>query len=193
VSSLSVPAPLVIIAQHWPSALVVAGSLGIPLAAVFVNPRFISFISVLVPPAIVVRPVTDIFTSSWPVHSVVIVSGTLKFFSSLRPRLVNHGSYLWLFEQKFRNVSYKVWSRDLGVVARRCGSWDLTPVLFRHCHYGGATNASHLVAFTPNIWSGDQYPHPPNVPRSISHFWNVAADVRVRVCSPQPPVVSPTP
>ena len=69
-------------------------------------------------------------------------------------------------------------------MAAKCRTWGLTPIIYPHILYGGATTGIHLVAFGPGIgrnWSS--FSHPADVRRSLTHFWHSAANTRYRSCS----------
>jgi hypothetical protein len=178
---------LVIIAQHWPSALIVASSLGLHIEVAYINPRFISCISSLIPIETPVHPVDAVFQVSFPSHHVVIVSGSVEFLEKLSHSLGAIPLLIWSFEQSFHGKSFQSWNRRLGTVSAYCRERQLTPVLFPHRLYGGATNASHLIAFSRGIGFDVPYSHPPNVRRTVNHFWNPAAQVHSSVCRLSPP------
>ena len=105
--SILLPSQLVIVAQHWTSALVVAASLKLPISAAYVNPKFIPILSSLpLPPSLALQS-TDLFIDSILPHpATVIGSGALEFFVKIKHRLAQIQSFVWVFEQHFRDDSH---------------------------------------------------------------------------------------
>jgi len=187
---ISLPGDLVIVAQHWPSALVVAASLKLPISAAYVNTKFTPFLSSLSLPKSLVLHATDLFFDAVLPHPVTLVgSGSLEFFTKVKHRLIELRSFIWIFEQPLRGCSHSSATRFIRNTALQCSKWGMCTRTFPHSRYGGATNASHLVVFGPEfdeLWL--DYVHPPNVSRSIRHFWNTAAKGRSKLCAPLPPL-----
>ena len=189
-SPISPPSSLIVVAQHWPGALIVALSLGIAVERAFINPRLQSWLQLyLDAKGQQVWPLDSVFTSPLHPASFVIISGTVGFLERLRGWLGGHSAILFLHEQDFHGVSFHVWDRKLKKDASVARKWGLHPVFFPHTAYGGATNAIHMVAFGPG--SGldvTSFQHPPNVARAVRHFWQSAARVPMTVISdPLPP------
>lgn len=190
ISQLSLPAPLIIVAQGWPSAWLVAKSLGLGVAQMFVTPGVLKIVGSSLESSGVSVYNLDRFHRAqlvWP--AVVVVSGTQSFYKRLQCRLLSHSDVIWSHEQVFRGSHYQQCSKRLGEVSRFCRASNLKSVSFRHSAYGGATNAIHLVAFSPSLaahWIN--FHHPPNVSRSIRHSWNPVAKCVLRVCQDVPSV-----
>jgi hypothetical protein len=92
-------------------------------------------------------------------------------------------------QKPFFGVKFTTWIKDLKTASRLSREWGLTPVHFQHADYGGATNAIHMIAFGSSFGFDDHpFRHPPNVCRSIRHFWKPAESIPVKVCSGFPVV-----
>ena len=74
--SILLPSELVIVAQHWPSALVVAASLKLPISAAYVNPKFIPILSSLpLPPSLALQSTDLFFDLSCPTRQLLLARG----------------------------------------------------------------------------------------------------------------------
>jgi hypothetical protein len=101
-SPISLPSPLLIVAQHWPSAFVVASSLGLPVCQLFVNPRFKTLASSICHDlCIQIFDVDQIHQAVLPVRAVCMVSGSVDFFTKVRVWLQDYSEVIWSFEQSF--------------------------------------------------------------------------------------------
>jgi hypothetical protein len=165
--------------------LVVALLLDLPVAAVFLEAKMLKFLSpLLTERQITVHLLASVYSVHLPHPAVVVVSGSVQFFSGLKGRLSHYSHVLWILQQSFRGLSFKSWLRTLTIGTKRCKDWGLSPVRFCHDSYGGATTACHLFGFSPAFGiDASTYHHPPNVERSIKHFWKPAANAPVKFCS----------
>lgn len=177
ISRLSLPAPLIIVSQG-------PHSLGLGVSQVFVTPSISRLLCSSLDTAGVSVFSVDQFHRTqlvWP--AIVVISGSQYFFSRLQCHLQAHSGMIWSHEQLFCGSHYQQCSKRLGEVSHFCRASNLKSVQFRHSAYGGATNAIHLVAFSPSLASAwKSFRHPPNVCRSICHAWNPAAQCPGRVC-----------
>eukprot|EP00804_Cyclotella_cryptica_P022757 CCRYP_004988-RA/>CCRYP_004988-RA protein AED:0.68 eAED:0.37 QI:0/-1/0/1/-1/1/1/0/432 len=96
---------------------------------------------------------------------------------------------MWIMQRSVRGLSFKHGQHLMNQAVGACAHLDLSPVIFRHSDYGGATNAAHVIAFSRSfdIWPS-HFKRPPNVPRSIRHFWKLAASIPAKPCSILPTV-----
>lgn len=192
---VSPPLPLVIIAQHWPSAFVVALSLGLEIDCLYVNPRFIDVCTQVAGGCMVGRilDVDLVFRRGFSAQHVFVVSGTERFFDLVYSQLGRDARFIWSFEQPFRGVPQRKWKKTLASVATSARRRDLVPVVFPHTAYGGGTNASYLLVFSSSFrFAWKTFLHPQNVRRSIKHFWEYASSGSMTVCRDAlPPATSP--
>jgi hypothetical protein len=121
--------------------------------------------------------------------AMVVVSGSAKFYDHLRVRLNLYDHVMSICQQSFRGVPFKGWHKTIAACKKRCKQWQLSPILFFHNAYGGATNAAHLIRFTESFGlTSSEFDHPPNVARTLRHFWKPSDPSPVKFCL-QPPEV----
>jgi hypothetical protein len=193
IARVAPPAPVVIVAQAWPSALIVAVALGFDISQVFIQSKFVKCFECLQgQPSFDVHQTDQFFHVTVESSAILIILGTKAFFKRLQCQLAGAQSIVWIFEQAFASLSHRQLSRSLASTTQWCRSNSMEAVVFPHAAYVGATNASHLVGFSMSLapfWNGFQ--HPPNVQRSIRHIWNAAARCNQRICSSVPAVTAP--
>jgi hypothetical protein len=122
-------------------------------------------------------PVEDAFSTAWCSLSpnTVFVSGSPSFFDKLSGALRSHPSIIWTAVEDFFGVHHSKITRRLNNHTRTCFKHGLYPIRFTHSDYGGATSAVHVLGFSPSFGLDPaSFIHPPNVRRSISHFWDPA-------------------
>ena len=170
--------------------LVVSLLLGLPLLVVFIDAKLLKFIALfLVNHNVPVYVLANVSSVDLPCPAVVVVSGDADFFARVRGRFKSHEFVMWILQQPFRGVPFWHWRSIISAVTRRCSRWDLLPIKFRHNAYGGATNASHVIAFSAAFGvSSDSFVHPPNVTRTLRHFRKPADNSFVRPCRSLPAV-----
>lgn len=107
-SSISLPHPLCLVSQYWPTAYVVAVSLGLLVDVLFVHPRFCPFAeSICGDSSVSFFNVDQLHHVSLPAQAVCVVSGSMEFFGKIRRLLSDYRFVIWSFEQPFRGSSHQ--------------------------------------------------------------------------------------
>jgi hypothetical protein len=161
----------------------------------FLRPRIRRLYSeVLTRSTVPVRDVTEAtsfgaFGSSGDV--IVVVSGPPTFFRNFSSVLKSHSRVIWINQEPFFGLSHQSYLRKLRAAETTALECGLSPIRFRHADYGGATDAIHSVAFSIDFgYSSESFVHPPNVQRTIKHFWKPAEPGSHKLCRDVPLVVS---
>jgi hypothetical protein len=122
---------------------------------------------------------------------IVIVSGPPLFFRNLSKALKGHQRVIWIIQQPVFGISNQSFLRKRRAAESTAVEFGLFPIRFRHADYGGATDAIHSVALSAAFgYSSDNFVHPPNVRRTIKHFWKPAEPGSHKLCRDAPLVVS---
>lgn len=97
-------------AQSWPSALIVAKSLGLLVAQVFLKETVIHYFGEVLR-SLSVEALDLVHFSRvalvWP--AVVVILGSQAYFERHRLRLRAYTDMIWLFEQRFMGCHYQRW------------------------------------------------------------------------------------
>eukprot|EP00956_Cyclotella_meneghiniana_P000985 scaffold1158_cov46-Cyclotella_meneghiniana.AAC.3 len=180
VSSLSPPASVVLVAQHWATSVLVSSALSLPAHSAFIKKRFESVYQSMFKSSFSIK-LFDIesFGSAVLPHPVCfLVSGSSEFFERYKTLFLGcpHLIWIWIAEQPLRDLSFRSHNKQLQRLSSLCDSYGLRPLRFHHWQYGGATNSSHLIGFGAAFlpWLAT-FAHPANVLRSVAHHWNSAS------------------
>lgn len=129
VSRVSLPAPLIIVSQSWPSALIVAHSLGLSVGQVFLKDTVLPYFREVLEHLSVKALNLSHFHRvplAWP--AVVVILGSQAFFQQHQLRLQDYTNVIWLFEQWFMGCRYQQCRKRLCEVSRFCRSINMTTV-----------------------------------------------------------------
>ncbi len=180
--------PLLIVAQQWPSWLVVALAHNLPIAAAVFPQEFHRFF----------KPKSNLLwqtvesLQSHPIDTGVVgvISGTVIFIQKILTILPPFHDCIICVEptRGFRGGARL--KRYLGEAWKFIKSLDMSPTIMAHSAYGGATSAQHVLGFGSNI-TDSAPPTAPNVQRSLAHFLTVRVDGRFRD-HPPPPALDTT-
>ena len=167
-SPLSLPLPLVLVAQGWCNAVVVSILLNIPLDSVYFEPSLLPFLETILGGRHVnFCPLEDVYSADIPCPAFIVISGTIDFFSKLQRVIRDRSTVIWIMQQSFFGVKPRYFQNRVNQAASFSRSVGLHPVKFFHRMYGGATNALHLISFGTAFGFQDrEFVHPPNVQTS---------------------------
>jgi hypothetical protein len=130
--------------------LIVALVLDLLVLAVFIEAKLFKFISPLLQGKdVTVYVLANVYTVELLFPAMVVVSGSDRFYDHLRGQLRHFDHLMWIFQWPFRGTPFKHWRKAIAASVKLCTWWSLTPIVFFHNAYGGATDAAHLIEFTP--------------------------------------------
>ena len=187
-SRLAPPRPLVFVAKGWPTALIVAVLLGMPVSGAYLDVSILGVLSDwLSQHGVVVKHLADVDRLYLPDTITLVVSGPVCYVKEELSRLLrNLSSVLWIVEQSFRGKTRTVLARGYTKAERACSALGLHSIRFPHSVYGGATSALHVIGFSPSFGVG-AYAHPSNVRRTLRHFWKPAEPLKHPISLLPPP------
>ena len=119
-----------------------------------------------------------------------LISGSSKFLQRLLPKLWSVGHTIASLEMPFSKIPPRRLGHYLRQQCEDLSQSGLTPAVYSHSRFGGATDAKHAFGFGSCICS-DPPSAPPNVCRRIKHFLNAAAPDRFPTCMAPPPISDP--
>eukprot|EP00984_Skeletonema_dohrnii_P009298 scaffold3548_cov79-Skeletonema_dohrnii-CCMP3373.AAC.5 len=165
------PAPLVFVSQGWPSFLLSAMAMNLPIAGAYFPRSLHRYFDK-----------TKSGNSTWytpldfqksPTDGILVVTGTLSFIlehsRACRPSIV-------CVEEALRSTSPKTLKTRGSRARSDLEAKGYTTFVFKHALFGGATSASHLVGIDTELMPSHSLEDAPrDVPRSLSHFLNSAS------------------
>ena len=185
---LSPPRPLIVIAKGWSSALVVAVLLGLPVECAYLD---LNLLAAVIPwfqqHGVLVKSLAEVATLYLSDTFTVVVSGPVLYVKEELSRHLDRLSFvIWIVEDFVRSKSRSVITRGYSRAESVCRDLGLDPVRFPHASYGGATSGLHVIGFSPSLGLR-HYSHPPNVRRSLRHFWKPAEALKSPISLMPPP------
>eukprot|EP00956_Cyclotella_meneghiniana_P000084 scaffold152_cov52-Cyclotella_meneghiniana.AAC.4 len=195
-SALTLPGDLVLIAQGWSGAVAAALQLSLPIRCAYLDPSALPFYGSMLfsSSLVVVRDISTLSDAVFAPSSVLVIHCSADFFAKLRRWGLRQNQRLcmWIVSVPQVERSFKTVTHSLNAVEKLCIQYGFKPFLFKHADYGGATTARHIIGFSSGFHlGGDGFPHPPNVDRTLRHFWKSAAKLQhpTRLDSEPPAVV----
>ena len=166
------------IAQGWCGAIAAALLLDLPITCIYLEPSMIPFYGPLLSSrSVTVRDLSTVDSVVFPSSTVLVVHGSTEFYSRLDKSYCfqNVQRVMWIVNKPQDRTSSKSAQRMLVAAAKDCQRHNLLPLTFKHRDYGGATTAQHIIGFSSGFGlSAATFSHPPNVDRTLRHFWKPA-------------------
>ena len=193
VQTMCPPLPLLIIAQRWPSWLVVALAHDLPIAGAyfpadlhrhFKSKTQLTWYDVDV----------EIISQSLPDGAFTgLITGSRAFIQSVMKLLPSMHNCIVIVESPFRSMSSaQDVRRDLKRNSAFLRNLNMHTVTMAHADFGGCTSATHVIGFGRSICSADTIPTTlPNVHRNLSHCLDVAVEGYYEPQLPPPPLTGP--
>ena len=181
-TTLAPPGDLCFIAKGYCGAIVAALMLKLPITKLFVDLSLLAFYEpFLEGSSVSVESVDAAPLAYFDAHSVVIVHASVDFFTYLHEHNVLRSLkwVIWIANLPCFGLSFKSIVRMTDRAQGHCRRFNLIPFLVKHSEYGGATTGRHVLGFS-SAFGLETTPltTPPNVPRSIRHFWKPAEKLR---------------
>ena len=181
-TTLAPPGELCLIAKGYCGAIIAALLLKLPIKKLFVDLSLMMLYEPLLQGrSVEIESVDRAPQAYFDVGTVVIVHASVDFFTCLHERNVLRSVrwVIWIPNLPSFGLSFKSTSRLTLRAQKECRRFDLSPLLLKHSDYGGATTGRHVLGFSSafNLGSSSFSP-PPNVSRSIRHFWKPAEQLR---------------
>lgn len=167
------PEPLIIIAQGWPSFLISALAMKLPIAGAYFPASFHEYFDKTKSRDLTWYTPDDLKPSL--IGGTLLVSGSLSFLQYIARRC-QPTSAIFCLEFRLRGTNRHAIQRHHADAKAALSSMGFTPFTFLHASFGGSTSASHVLGFSASLLSDRQINlSPVEVPRSISHFLNAAS------------------
>lgn len=190
-SAVVPPEPLIIIAQGWPSFLIPALAMDLPIAGAFFPASFHCYFDKTKSGDLTWYEPDDFKPSQY--KGIVLASGSMEFLTHVH-RCYKPTSAIFCVERSFRGLGFKVVQHFHSQVKKDLISMGYEPFVARHIDFGGATSAAHVLAFTPSLLGDtDLCMSSMEGPRSIGHYLNAATKGRFGSWIDSPPCDLPTP
>ena len=174
-TALKSPRSLVCVAKGWCSSVWVAMLLGLPLDSVYIESGMSAvFNSLFSNSGVLVKCLEELEHAYFSDTITLVVSGPLTFVQDeWAHHILRLSSVIWIVEDCFLGKSPQSSRRSCRNAERACSSLGLVPLRFPHRLYGGSTDAIHVIGFSASF-NPHRLAPPPNVVRSLRHFWKPA-------------------
>eukprot|EP00984_Skeletonema_dohrnii_P020225 scaffold9792_cov129-Skeletonema_dohrnii-CCMP3373.AAC.2 len=166
------PEPLIIFAQGWPSFLISALAMDLPIAGAFFPASFHCYFDKTKSGDLTWYEPDDFKPSEY--KGIVLASGSMEFIHHVHRRC-KPTSAVFCVERRLRGLHFRQIQHFHSEAKRDLISMGYSPFVAQHADFGGATSAAHVLAFSPSLL-GDTGLCMSSMesPRSIAHYLNAA-------------------
>lgn len=181
------PEPLVIIAQGWPSFLISALAMGLPIAGAFFPASLHRYFNKTKSGELTWYDLDDFKPSEYKDNGILVASGSMDFLRHIHRRC-NPTLGILCVERKCRGEQFRRLQRDNLLALKDLTALGYSSVTAQHACFGGCTRASHVVGLSPALLGNVTLNLAPmEIPRSISHYLNAATKGHYGVWIDRPP------
>jgi hypothetical protein len=183
--------PLLIVAQQWPSWLVVALANDLPITGAYFPAHLHRHFKAK--PGLTWYDSYDLPHHRPSVECIGLVSGCIEFIKRMKPSLPSARRCIFIVEPPLRG--YRSFGA-LQAVQRDAASFlkndlGLPYMSLKHSAFGGCTSGKHLCAFGDIVCSADTLPSvPPNVKRTLAGAVSPSVEGHFPSCPPPSSFVS---
>ena len=181
------PEPLIIIAQGWPSFLVSALAMDLPIAGAFFPASLHCYFDKTKSGELTWYVPSDFNPSRY--EGIILASGSMEFLRHVH-RCFKPTSAIFCVERNCRELNFRQQQHLASQAGRDLVAMGYSSFVARHLDFGGATSAAHVLAFSPSLL-GDTVLSMSSMdgPRSIGHYLNAATRGRFGAWIDSPPDV----
>lgn len=184
--------PLIVIAQRWPSWLLVCVALNLPVQGAYF-PSSLHYL--FKPPSsqskIIFYDVNRFIHFTHPAPVIYLVQGSLEFVTMIKHHFWNIQASIIALEPPVSGLSTSALRQLWQVWGNTIASWGLRQFMISYALLGGATSGRFLLLYGNNIASDAVLRTEPNVLQRLQHFINVASSPLPPFYSVPPPPVIP--